>query len=159
MAAPARRSGLGWGTAWVGGVLAVAVLGCIAFMAVTGRDKPTPDGAVVPREGHGVPSSVGVSRVNVVDGSGETQSAPSASASRRARARPIPWPEPVRGEAGEQLVAGDGDPGACRPRRLPARSRVAHGDGDAPRPWVRALSRSTASIWRTAAADARDCGT
>jgi len=39
MAAPARRSGLGWGTAWVGGVLAVAVLGCIAFMAVTGRDK------------------------------------------------------------------------------------------------------------------------
>jgi uncharacterized membrane-anchored protein len=39
MAAPARRSGLGWGTGWVGGVLAVAVLGCIAFMAVTGRDK------------------------------------------------------------------------------------------------------------------------
>jgi uncharacterized membrane-anchored protein len=39
MAAPVRRSGLGWGTTWVGGVLAFAVLGCIAFMARTGRDK------------------------------------------------------------------------------------------------------------------------
>jgi uncharacterized membrane-anchored protein len=39
MAAPARRTGLGWGTSWVGGVLALAVLACIAFMAGTGRDK------------------------------------------------------------------------------------------------------------------------
>jgi uncharacterized membrane-anchored protein len=39
MAAPVRRSGLGWGTTWVGGVLAFAVLGCIVFMARTGRDK------------------------------------------------------------------------------------------------------------------------
>lgn len=39
MAAPVGRSGLGWGTTWVGGVLAVAVLACIAFMARTGRDK------------------------------------------------------------------------------------------------------------------------
>lgn len=39
MAAPARRTGLGWGTAWVGGGLALAVLAGIAFMARTGRDK------------------------------------------------------------------------------------------------------------------------
>ncbi|HEX4246733.1 MAG TPA: hypothetical protein VH008_02630, partial [Pseudonocardia sp.] len=39
MAAPARRTGLGWGTAWVGGVLALAVLAAIAYMARTGRDK------------------------------------------------------------------------------------------------------------------------
>jgi uncharacterized membrane-anchored protein len=39
MGAPARRTGLGWGTAWVGGGLALAVLGCVAFMALTGRDK------------------------------------------------------------------------------------------------------------------------
>jgi uncharacterized membrane-anchored protein len=39
MGAPARRSGLGWGTAGVGAGLALAVLACIGFMAVTGRDK------------------------------------------------------------------------------------------------------------------------
>jgi len=49
MAAPARRSGLGWGTAWVGGVLALAVLGCIGFMALTGRDKERPRVAAEPR--------------------------------------------------------------------------------------------------------------
>jgi uncharacterized membrane-anchored protein len=48
MAAPVRRTGLGWGTTWVGGALALVVLGCIAFIARTGRDKaPTAEPVVV----------------------------------------------------------------------------------------------------------------
>jgi uncharacterized membrane-anchored protein len=41
MASPPRRGGLGWGAPLVGAGLAVAVLGMIAFMAVTGRDRNT----------------------------------------------------------------------------------------------------------------------